>query len=107
MLWSVYEFSFNHSVNPSVLYHAGFFEKITPVNFNTIATPHVGLPRYSSLLSSLASALGSKLLSRTGEQFYCADKWSPKGRPLLVVLADPSEIYHPFHFIKKKLILFF
>ena len=78
--------------NLSVLYHAGFFEKVTPVNFNTIATPHAGLPRYPSLFSSLSSVLGPKLLSRTGEQFYCTDKWSPKGRPLLVVMADPGEL---------------
>ena len=76
----------------SVLHHAGFFEKITPVNFNTIATPHVGLPRYPSLLSAVSSTLGPKLLSRTGEQFYCVDKWSPKGQPLLIVMADPGEL---------------
>ncbi|KAF8805075.1 DUF676-domain-containing protein [Phlegmacium glaucopus] len=77
-----------------ILYHAGFFENITPVNFNTIATPHAGLPRYLSLFSSLSSVLGPRLLSRTGEQFYCADKWSSKGRPLLVVMADPNRIFH-------------
>ena len=85
----------------SVLSHAGFFEKVTPVNFNTIATPHAGLPRYPSFFSSLASLLGPRLLSRTGEQFYCTDKWSPKGRPLLVVMADPGELrcYLASHFI--------
>ncbi|KAF8966350.1 lipid particle protein [Flammula alnicola] len=73
-----------------VLHQQGFFENVEPINFNTIATPHCGLPRYPSLFSSIASALGPKLLSRTGEQFYCVDKWSPKGRPLLVVMADPG-----------------
>jgi len=73
-----------------VLYQQGFFDNVEPMNFNTIATPHCGLPRYPSLFSSVFSALGPKLLSRTGEQFYCVDKWSPKGRPLLVVMADPS-----------------
>ncbi|KAF8159499.1 lipid particle protein [Crassisporium funariophilum] len=77
-----------------VLHQSGFFESITPVNFNTIATPHAGLPRYPSFFSSLSSVLGPKLLSRTGEQFYCVDKWSPKGRPLLVVMADPDRIFH-------------
>ena len=33
-----------------------------------------------------------RLLSRTGEQFYCADKWSPSGRPLLEVMADPGTL---------------
>ena len=91
----------------SVLSHAGFFENITPVNFNTIATPHAGLPRYPSLLSSLASVLVPKLLSRTGEQFYLTDKWSPKGRPLLVVMADPGELlcYHASHFVSSSYFL--
>lgn len=65
------------------------------MNFNTVATPHIGMLRYSSILSSLTSALGSRLLSRTGEQFYCIDKWSSTGRPLLEVLADPSEWNNP------------
>jgi hypothetical protein len=77
-----------------VLHQQGFFGKVEPVNFNTIATPHCGLPRYPSFFSSLTQTLGPKLLSRTGEQFYCVDKWSPKGRPLLVVMADPDHIFH-------------
>ena len=75
----------------SVLYHAGFFKTITPVNFNSIATPHAGVPRYPSLFSSVSTLLGPRLLSRTGEQFFCVDKWSPIGRPLLVVMADPGK----------------
>lgn len=31
-------------------------------------------------------------MSRTGEQFICADRWQPNGHPLLVVMADPSEL---------------
>ena len=82
------------STQCSVLYHKGFFENVTPVNFNTIATPHAGLPRYPSFLSSISTLLGPKLLSRTGEQFFCVDKWSRKGRPLLIVMADPGEILY-------------
>ncbi|KAJ7252775.1 DUF676-domain-containing protein [Mycena haematopus] len=77
-----------------ILRQRGFFENVTPVNFNTIATPHLGLPRYPSFFSSLASVLGPKLLSRTGEQFYCVDHWSAKGRPLLEVMADPDRIFY-------------
>ncbi|KAF8906243.1 putative serine esterase-domain-containing protein [Gymnopilus junonius] len=77
-----------------VLHQQGFFEKVEPVNFNTIATPHCGLPRYQSFFSSLTQTLGPKLLSRTGEQFYCVDKWSPRERPLLVVMADPDRIFY-------------
>lgn len=73
-----------------VLNQKKFFENITPVTFNTIATPHIGLPRFPTFMSGLASSLGPKLLSRTGEQFYCVDKWSAKGRPLIEVMADPG-----------------
>jgi hypothetical protein len=64
------------------------------VNFNTVATPHIGLLRYPSFFSSMASSLGPKLLSRTGEQFYCVDKWSVTGRPLIEVMADPDRIFY-------------
>ncbi|KAK0217877.1 DUF676-domain-containing protein [Armillaria fumosa] len=77
-----------------ILNRRGFFEDVTPVNFNTIATPHVGLPTYPSFVSNLFSTLGPRLLSRTGEQFYCVDKWSSTGRPLLDVMADPDQIFY-------------
>lgn len=97
-------FTYSH-MRWRVLHQQSFFEKVEPVNFNTIATPHCGLPRYPSIFSSIAQTLGPRMLSRTGEQFYCADKWSPKGRPLLIVMADPSKymsvvfsVYHWFIF---------
>ncbi|KAI5895329.1 DUF676-domain-containing protein [Schizophyllum commune H4-8] len=77
-----------------ILHQQGFFEKITPVNFNTVATPHLGLLRYDSFWSSLSHSLGPRLLSRTGEQFYFVDKWSAKGRPLLEVMADPERVFY-------------
>ncbi|KDQ61438.1 hypothetical protein JAAARDRAFT_123313 [Jaapia argillacea MUCL 33604] len=77
-----------------VLHQRKFFENITPVNFNTFATPHIGLLRYPSFISSVLSTLGPKLLSRTGEQFYGVDRWSARGRPLLDVLADPDRIFY-------------
>ena len=73
-----------------ILHQERFFDRITPVNFTTVATPHIGLLRYPSIRSSLFAALGPKLLSRTGEQFYAVDKWSAHKRPLLEVMADPS-----------------
>ncbi|KAG7444914.1 lipid particle protein [Guyanagaster necrorhizus] len=77
-----------------ILHQRGFFQDVTPFNFNTIATPHVGLPTYPSFLSILFSTLGPRLLSRTGEQFYCVDKWSTTGRPLLDIMADPDQIFY-------------
>ncbi|KAG6828736.1 hypothetical protein H0H92_006924 [Tricholoma furcatifolium] len=77
-----------------ILHQRGFFENVAPVNFNTVATPHIGLPRYPSFFSALTSSLGPKLLSRTGEQFYLADKWSATGRPLIEVMADPDRVFY-------------
>ncbi|KAF9240685.1 DUF676-domain-containing protein [Melanogaster broomeanus] len=77
-----------------ILHQNKFFDKVTPVNFNTVATPHIGIPRFPSTFSAIASYLGPKLLSRTGEQFFCVDKWSPKGRPIVEVLADPDRIFY-------------
>ncbi|KAG5731546.1 putative lipase [Termitomyces sp. T112] len=77
-----------------ILYQRSFFMKVVPTNFNTLATPHIGLPRYPSFFSAVTSSLGPKLLSRTGEQFYLVDKWSASGRPLIEVLADPDRIFH-------------
>lgn len=93
-----------------ILRQRGFFDKVTPINFTTFATPHIGLIRWPSTFSALASRLGPKLLSRTGEQFYwcvnsiqsisshsrlsmmvCSvDNWSTSGKPLIAVMADPS-----------------
>ncbi|TFY61831.1 hypothetical protein EVJ58_g4271 [Rhodofomes roseus] len=77
-----------------VLHQRGFFETVIAINFNTIATPHIGLPRYRTFLSSVSSFLGPTLLSRTGEQFWAVDKWSPRGRPLLEVMADPDRVFY-------------
>ncbi|KAH9908811.1 putative serine esterase-domain-containing protein [Fomitopsis serialis] len=77
-----------------ILHQRGFFENVAAVNFNTVATPHIGLPRYRTFISSVASFLGPTLLSRTGEQFWAVDKWSPRGRPLLEVMADPDRVFY-------------
>ncbi len=61
---------FQAHTSGSILHQRGFFQDVVPVNFNTIATPHVGLPRYPGMLSSLFAYFGPRLLSRTGEQFY-------------------------------------
>ena len=79
----------------SILHQRKFFATVTPVNFNTVATPHVGLLLYPSLLSKLGTVFGPRLLGRTGKQLYTVDKWSKTGRPLLAVMADPGkDIFH-------------
>ncbi|KAI0321047.1 putative serine esterase-domain-containing protein [Amylostereum chailletii] len=78
----------------SILHQRQFFNTITPVNFNTIATPHIGLLVFPTMFSRLAGYFGPKILSRTGEQLYTTDKWSERGRPLLEVMADPNRIFY-------------
>ena len=80
-----------------VLHQRKFFETVTPVNFTTVATPHIGLLLYTTFRSRMFSTLGSRLLSRTGEQFYAQDKWSASGRPLLEVMADPGKCFTEFY----------
>lgn len=72
-----------------VLHQRDLFKTITPVNFFTVATPHLGIINYPTFRSRMFAFFGQNLLSRTGEQFYSIDKWSAKGRPLLEVMADP------------------
>ena len=74
----------------SILKQKGTFDTVKPVNFNTIATPHVGLLRFPTMFSRMINTLGPRLLSRTGEQFFASDKWSQRGRPLIEVMADPG-----------------
>ncbi|KDQ13987.1 hypothetical protein BOTBODRAFT_33099 [Botryobasidium botryosum FD-172 SS1] len=76
-----------------ILHSRKFFEKVKPINFNTFASPHIGLPRYPSLLSSIVSAVGSRLLSRTGEQFYGTDRWSG-GKPLLEIMSETNSVFY-------------
>lgn len=73
-----------------ILHTRNFFDTITPVNFTTFATPHVGVPRYPGFLQSIASRVAPRMLSQSGEQFFHTDSWSNTGRPLLTVMADPS-----------------
>jgi len=48
-----------------------------------------------TLLSTSLVWLGSKLLSRSGEQLYVTDRYSDLDpRPLLEIMADPSRFLH-------------
>lgn len=62
------------------------------MNFNTIATPHIGLPIWNgTFFASVSNFFGPILLSRTGEQFYGVDNYASTGMPLLEVMADSSK----------------
>ena len=74
-----------------ILHHRKFFDTVTPVNFTTIATPHLGLLKYSTWYSKLTNALGPTLLARTGSQFYAKDHYAETGRPLVDIMADKGK----------------
>lgn len=76
-----------------ILHQKQIFETIKPMNFATVATPHLGLLRYSTFYSRLSFILGPFVLSRTGDQFFGIDSWSTTGLPLLEVMADPGELH--------------
>ena len=74
----------------SILSQKGFFKSVNPVNFTTVATPHLGQVVSKSFRSKLFAYFGKRFLSRTGEQLYWIDNWAKSGRPLIDNLADPG-----------------
>ncbi|KAJ9113624.1 hypothetical protein QFC22_005932, partial [Naganishia vaughanmartiniae] len=69
--------------------------KHRPVNFTTLATPHVGIVKYRGRFWQwVAVQWGYSLLGRTGDQLYTWDKYSEQDeRPLLEVMSDADEIF--------------
>lgn len=77
-----------------LLYHKGYFEKITPVNFTTFVTPHLGVRTpLRGYQNHLWNVLGARTLSKSGRQLFMIDKFRGTERPLLSVLADPDSIF--------------
>ncbi|KAF8578210.1 DUF676-domain-containing protein [Ramaria rubella] len=77
-----------------IFYTRGFFEDIRPYNFVTVATPHVGLPRYPGFLSACFNLFGPRFLSRSGRQLSVVDQWSNSSkRPILEVMADKDTVF--------------
>ncbi|THU89916.1 DUF676-domain-containing protein [Dendrothele bispora CBS 962.96] len=78
----------------AILHASDFFANVQPMNFVTIATPHIGIPRTDrSLFSRLAKVVGSHLLGNTGQQLYGIDNWAGTGRAWLEVASDRSCVF--------------
>nr|KIR83289.1 lipid particle protein [Cryptococcus tetragattii IND107] len=78
-----------HSRSPS------FFRLHKPVAFSTLASPHYGIPRYNTLLSTVLCWLGARIMSRSGEQLYVVDRYADDDpRPLLEIMADPRSVFY-------------
>lgn len=77
-----------------LLYHKGYFDKMTPVNFTTFVTPHLGVRTpLIGYQNHLWNVLGARTLSTSGRQLFTVDNFRDTGRPLLSVLADPESIF--------------
>ena len=81
-----------------LLFSTGVFEKLTPLNFNTFATPHVGVrsplgPFPGSLGTTIFNALGPRTLSASGRQMWMIDTFRDTGQPILSVMADRQSIF--------------
>lgn len=77
-----------------LLYSRGVFEKVTPLNMTTFATPHLGVrsPRLG-WHNRIYNILGARTLSNSGRQLFIIDKLRDTERPLLSILADPNSIF--------------
>ncbi|GIL46461.1 hypothetical protein Vafri_3450 [Volvox africanus] len=72
------------------LFSEGYFDHVMPLNFITIATPHLGAWRQTtSAIHRLMDLPAPEALSRTGTQLYLKDA-TPWGPPLLCVLSHPG-----------------
>lgn len=77
-----------------LLDNKGFFDKMTPVNFTTFATPHLGTRTpLVGWLSHLYNDIGPRTLSVSGHQMWMIDDFRDTGRPLLSLLADKDGIF--------------
>lgn len=72
----------------------GYFDKMSPVNFTTFATPHLGVRTpLTGYQNHLWNVLGARTLSASGRQLFMIDKFRSTDRPILSVLADPDSIF--------------
>ena len=77
-----------------LLYHKGLFDRMTPVNFTTFVTPHLGVRTpLIGKQNHLWNVLGARTLSTSGRQLFLIDNFRDTGRPLLSVLADSESIF--------------
>jgi len=73
-----------------LLYAKGVFESITPINFTTFASPHLGIRHMNSgFFHNIANYLGPRLLSASGRQMFIADR-NPK--PILLRMTEKGTL---------------
>ncbi|KAG0055195.1 hypothetical protein BGZ83_009371 [Gryganskiella cystojenkinii] len=71
----------------------GFFDKVEPMYFVTMATPHLGIRKPAKTTwSRFFNFFSSRMLSRSGEQMQLIDNYIG-GKPVLLVMSDPQGIF--------------
>ncbi|KAJ9614005.1 hypothetical protein H2200_002141 [Cladophialophora chaetospira] len=77
-----------------LLHFKGLFDRMSPVNFTTFASPHLGVRTpLTGFQNHLWNVLGARTLSISGRQLFLIDNFRNTDRPLLSVLADPDSIF--------------
>ncbi|KAJ3218947.1 hypothetical protein HK099_004862 [Clydaea vesicula] len=72
------------------LYHKKFFDKYTPVNFITFASPHLGASKLpNKIFNHLFNFFSGNIALRTGKQIALLDHFL-NGLPLLVIMSNPN-----------------
>lgn len=74
-----------------LLYAKRVFDSITPINFTTFASPHLGIRHVNAgFFHSVANYLGPRLLSASGRQMFIADR-TPQ--PLLLRMTEKGTFH--------------
>lgn len=77
-----------------LLYRHGVFDTLTPVNFTTFASPHLGVRSQTKGFGGYFwNEVAARALSVSGRQMWCIDHFRDTGRPLLAVMAEPNSIF--------------
>nr|KAJ3419645.1 hypothetical protein HK105_006704 [Polyrhizophydium stewartii] len=73
---------------------AGVFDAVRPVNFITLATPHLGTVKPPvSVMTRTYNAVQRSLVGRSGRQMVLADKFHDTNAPLLLLMADTRGVF--------------
>lgn len=79
-----------------LLYARGYFDdgenKITPMNFTTFASPHVGV-RNPARRNHLWNVIGARTISTSGRQLFMIDDFRGTGKPLLNLMATRGSVF--------------
>jgi hypothetical protein len=69
-------------------------QTLTPINFTTFATPHLGVRSpQKGLINQAFNVLGARTLSVSGQQLFLIDSFRQTGKPLLEAMTQPDSVF--------------